>query len=144
VFVKPAAEKLPVLFAAGATIFIVSSVPLLLLHSAFFVFIPNTIRTTEAHAVIAHGQERHMHCALHIIGSMTDSWNMKRHYIDGTSSITCLCIDVIVDFKLLSHIEFLRDSALSECPAKRPHAALAEVCHILGCPELISGFAKIK
>jgi hypothetical protein len=24
-----------------------------------------------------------MHCATHIIGSMTDSWNMKRHYIEG-------------------------------------------------------------
>jgi len=24
-----------------------------------------------------------MHCALHIIGSMKDSWNMKRHYIEG-------------------------------------------------------------
>jgi hypothetical protein len=82
-----------------------------------------------------------MHCALHIIGSMTDSWNMKRHYIDGTASIISLCI---VNFKFYSHIEFLHDSELSECPVKRPHAARAEVCHILGCPELINGLAKIK
>jgi hypothetical protein len=32
----------------------------------------------------SRNQERHMHCALHIIGSMTDSWNMKRHYVEGS------------------------------------------------------------
>lgn len=27
-----------------------------------------------------------MHCALHIVGSMSDSWNMQRLYVEGTTT----------------------------------------------------------
>lgn len=32
-----------------------------------------------------------MHCALHIIGSMTDSWDMRRLYIEGAPPSFIFC-----------------------------------------------------
>jgi hypothetical protein len=80
-------------------------------------------------------QERHMHCALHIIGSMKDSWNMKRHYIEGAKyNVSAVPFGLIVAWLRIYHARRMQKS----------HSLSAEVCNTLGCPELVPGFAKIK
>jgi hypothetical protein len=56
-------------------------------HLLFFLSFNRSRKVLEFHLLTTvRGQERHMHCALHIIGSMTDSWNMKRLYIEGVAA----------------------------------------------------------
>ena len=99
-----------------------TSLMLLLLLLIIIIIITTTTTTTTTTTFLTLHQERHMHCSLSIITSMTDSWNMTRNYVEGAPPPS---------------------SPPPHTPSRHAPVA-AEACNILGCQDLISSFKKIK